>query len=1238
MSGQSRRCTSLQEKLLIGALGKFGGSIAYPLFEQLDLEMQGYVGRGGFFCTPPPKWLPNVGFWRMKHMKKILSVVSVMLTTSLFLFTAGASFGQTLISGDITGRVTDGTGAAVANATLTLKSFSDGSVHVTKTDSAGEYRFGLLRPGAYSIHEEGSGMSADVKSVAVNVGQATSLSIVSKPSGNIEILDVDTNEPLLQTQDANISYTFSTQQIDNLPIPGGDITNLAFTAPGVFLSTGDNGGNFTAFGISADSNIFTVNGTDEMDPYNNLNNSGASNNTLGSNELSEAVVVLNGYTGQYGRLAGAQVNFTTRSGTNQFHGNALFEYNSSGLNANDWFNKQSQFLGGAKNAQPHAVNRQWAGRIGGPIWKNKLFAFFDDEGLRYALPGGGGINYLPTAGFQTAVLAHIATAQPTESAFYTNLFKVYTASPGFATTTPVIDAANDGGCGDLTGKATGVGVSTFGGGAGQTPCAGAFVSKVGNATNEQLYVIRVDANISANDQINFRYRHDFGLQATSSDPVNSVYSANSKQPEYDGQINETHTFNKNTVNSFSAGTLYYDAVFGPPNVGAGLALFPTTFSFGDGAPFATLGSTNYSYPSGRDVTQYQFIDDLSYTHGKNNFKFGFNFRRYDITAIANASGGAGTTNFGSYTDFYNGVISANPADTGAGSTTVKFSNVRTGHLAIYNLAAYLQDQIAVTKKFNLTASLRFDRVGNPACAGNCFVRFYSPFDQINHGASIPYNQSILSNQRNAFNSVEAVTPQPRIGFSWSPFGVGGKTVIRGGAGLFADIINPDALIRFITQAPNAVSFTVNPASPTGVAPGTNTGAPPYTYLVQPGLAGSSYGAAAASNAAFQNGFSSGQTLAQIQAAVSAAGSTFSAPSYTASTTNNLRNGKYTEFNLQVQQAITNHDVIDINYVGNFSVDVLQFNPTANAYAYCLTQAGRCPNGFPGLPAAQPDTRFLAVTTLTNNGHSNYNGVVTSYRHQGSRGLTMAVNYTFSHALDNTSNGGLIAYGGGAGGASDVLTQIDPTSADRLNYGSADYDARHDVSVNYSYSPVFALSNHMLKTALLGFSISGNLYAKSGTPYTVVRGSLASYFTNSTNGGSTLGAFLGGSLGACGNPRNQCLNINQYAANSSATRAQQANYGFGNQARNSYRGPMYFDTDMEFSKTTPITERVKFKIGANFFNILNHPNFTNPNANIAVPATFGVITGDLPPVSSPYGTFQGAGVSGRIIQVLGEIRF
>jgi hypothetical protein len=202
------------------------------------------------------------------------------------------------------------------------------------------------------------------------------------------------------------------------------MTAYAFSSPGVTISTGGGYGNFSAFGLPGVSNLFTTNGADNMDPYLNLNNSGASNLTLGANEISEAAVVLNGYTGQYGRQAGANVNYVTKSGTNAFHGNAAWWYNDRVLNANDWFNNATG------TPRPRAISNEWADSFGGPIRRDKLFFFVDNEGLRYVLPGGGAPVYLPTPAFASFVQSNVAATTPSASNFYSQIFKLFAGAPG----------------------------------------------------------------------------------------------------------------------------------------------------------------------------------------------------------------------------------------------------------------------------------------------------------------------------------------------------------------------------------------------------------------------------------------------------------------------------------------------------------------------------------------------------------------------------------------------------------------------------------------------------------------------------------------------------------------------------------------------------------------------------------------------------------------------------------------
>ena len=146
------------------------------------------------------------------------------------------------------------------------------------------------------------------------------------------------------------------------------------------MNTGMGYGNFNTSGLPSTSNVFTVNGENDMDPYLNLNNSGATNLTLGKNDVQEATVITNAYSGQYGQQAGAQVSYVTKSGTNQFHGNAEYWWTGRAMDANDYFNNLSG------TPRPFANNNEWAASLGGPIKKDKLFFFADNEGIRYIVP------------------------------------------------------------------------------------------------------------------------------------------------------------------------------------------------------------------------------------------------------------------------------------------------------------------------------------------------------------------------------------------------------------------------------------------------------------------------------------------------------------------------------------------------------------------------------------------------------------------------------------------------------------------------------------------------------------------------------------------------------------------------------------------------------------------------------------------------------------------------------------
>jgi hypothetical protein len=1118
------------------------------------------------------------------------------------IFATSPAFAQNIVSGEVAGVVTDATGAVVPNATVTLTSTEMGVKQDGTTSDGGSYRFPLLRPGVYGLSVSKPGFATTNQSVTVAVGQVVNVPVQLRVGVSSETVEVTFQLPVLETENANLATTYDPGQIENMPNPGGDLTNYALSSPGVALSTGAGYGNFTAFGMPGTSNLYTINGNDMNDPFNNLNNSGSSNNMLGTNEIQEVALVHNGYTGQYGRAASETMTFTTKSGTNSFHGNAKWDWNGRYLNANDWFNKNSG------TPRPFANSNQWGGSFGGPIKKDKLFFFYDNEGLRYVLPGGGTPVYIPTPTFASAVEANISANQPAESSFYKTVFQLYSQAPGANRATP---APGDGGCGDIVKGPLGgvINGTTFGPGA--QACTETFRSTVNNLNKERLQAIRVDLEASATDRMNWRYFQDRGTQPTFTDPINPAFNSLSVQPQDVGNFNETHIFSSSVVNQFIASGSYYGAIFGPADLAATTAVFPTTIGGNQGSGnnctafdgnLSCLGGEVYRYPQGRNVTWYQVVDDLSWTRGNHGLKFGANLRRVDFSDFRPARGHTGVINLNSMTDFANGVLSST-----GGSTMVQvFSNATHYPIAMYSLGMYAQDEWRATSKLRVTFSLRADRNSNETCRKNCFSRLAGNFFGLSTNPNTPLNQLITAGQGPLFPSVEKVALQPRLGFAYQ---ARQSTVVRAGVGLFSDLYPAQLADNILRNAPLVSNFTIQPT--------TNNPAP---IPLAPGVPNGAFGQAAASNAAFASDFANGGSLNSITAAVP----TFATPTMY-SVVQNFKNPKYLEWNIEVQQAIGTKTSVNLGYVGNHGYDLIVLNNGVNAFAT---------TGFEDLRTTAPNPNFKRVQELTNGGTSNYGGLLVGVSRTFTKGFQGALNYTWSHALDSLSNGGIDQYSFNTTGDS-LPYQIDPFNLRKHNYGNADYDFTHVLTFNYVWELPFKSSNGLLDRALGGWTISQVLYKRSGEPYSVVNSTIPTSVMSNNTANFVLADFVGGSIPGCtvnftqGTTPFQCLNPSQFTTSQT---------NFGNIGRNRFRGPGFFNTDLTIKKNFRITESgLMFTIGANAYNILNHPHFANPDDSITS-GTFGQVQSTVVPASSPYGNFQGSSVSGRVLQLEMEVKF
>ena len=1123
---------------------------------------------------------------------------------------------QSVVTGGLTGIVTDPTGSVIVGATVNLKNQSTTEVLTETTNSTGAYQFTLLKPGVYVVSVSQTGFKQATATVEVLLGQTALASVKLEVGAASETVTVTEQGALLQTEDANISSNFDTNQINNVPNPGGDITYVAQTAPGITMnsSTGGGYGNFSAFGLPGTSNLFTMNGNDYNDAFLNLNNSGSSNLLLGGNELQEVAVVSNGYTGQYGRQAGAQVDYSTKAGSNSFHGNAVYDWTGRAFTANDPLNKA------AGNPRPFENNNQWAASLGGPIKKDKAYFFVNTEGIRYIFGSVLPVS-VPTPAFQSFVLGNVPADAATQ-AFYSNVFKLYNAAPGIANATPTPNSC--------PGFATNPG-STGG------FCTEGFTESVSSGNKEWLLSGRVDYSFGEKDKLFGRVRFDRGTQPTYTDPINPVFNASSIQPQDEGQLNYTHIFSPTVVNNFIFSDIYYRAVFGNLSPGAALQLFPGNLEFQvDGAltPLGTGSGTpngfasGFQFPQGRHVEQWQLVDDLSVTRGAHNFKMGMNFRRDDVSDYTAGENTlypeVDTTLFGFANDQVAPVGCATQANSqvGCGSVLYNFASSIKQPIAYYTFGLYFQDQYRVNSKLTLTMTLRADRNSGGVCHTDCASLPTSEFGDLAHGATIPYNESFPTGNNTIIPGIEKVVFQPRFGLAWSP--IGQNTVIRAGVGLFTDLYPGGLLSLFDTNFPQVNLFDV----PTGtvafdLAPPASTAFPT-----------SGVNLVTQCNGAFLSNYNSGGSLttggssgggyagaaAPFGGCLNAQGA-LSVPNLN-DVSRNFQNPKYVEWNFEVQHTFGTRTVVSANYVGNHGYDELGLNPALNGF------------GFGSLPATAPDPRVGRVDQLNSAAVSNYNGVTFSIQENQWHGLSGRLNYTYSHALDEFSNVPEEPFSV----ITSVLTQIDPSNL-RAQYASGDNDARHLISGSYVYQLPFKSENRLMNAAIGGWVISGTMFYRTGFPFSIIDGgATAGLVGNNLGGTSSFGAtILAQPLP--GFTQRNFSNARPCVATACFTSADFATSTdfMGSVGRNAFRGPGFLGGDMAVKKNFAVTERMTFQMGFEAYNWFNHANYGSPYPNTNAPF-FGQVAFMQFTPTSPYGSFAAAATDQRIAQITGKFIF
>jgi hypothetical protein len=1170
---------------------------------------------------------------------------------------------QSGTSGAISGTVTDASGAVIANASMTATEVDTKATRVGQTDAGGHYLFSQVNPGTYRVTVRLAGFAgAESEPTLVGVGRNVALNFTLQVNSTSQTVEVTAQQGLLTLDNPNTTSTIEAKTMENLPNPGQDLTYVTQFAQGALMNTAGSSsdakapggyGNVEFNGLPATSNGYILDGYDSNDPWLGLNIGLSTNLVIGLDALQESTVNTNSFSVDQGRYAVAQVNYFTKSGANQFHGDLYEIWNGSLFNAEDYFLHANDTPGNIAK-KPRSVVNEFGVSVGGPIRRDKLFFFGHYEGVRIALPVVSSTT-LPTPAYQNYVLGQLATggtdpvtgtslpAQAAEIPFYQNMFSLL-PPPGGSTV-------------QIAGCPLYVSVSPPANGAlpDGDGCAAQQQRSLNNSDSENLIVVKIDHTINSKDSIWYRFQQDTGLQAEWTDPINSIFNAYSPQPQRTLVVGYTHIFSPGLVNQFNPGASWYSSIFEPNNYPQALQSFPIMLASGsDSVPFTTIGGLNDTFPQGRKITQWQINDNLTWTRGRHTLHFGVSTRRVDTSDYDLGEGTVPTVAFNDLAEFTYGA---------AYTAQQNFPVSLKERVAAGNLEYYGMDTWKPSPKATFTYGMRVTWNTNVTSPQALFSRMAGSFLDASHATNQPLNQVVLGNVHNLFPATPLFVSQPRASFAYQ---IRAHTAVHTGFGVFNDIVPQQIADSGLMNAPNDPSFTGGIGGQVG------------GLAIAPGVPGSAIDAAAGANKAFQTTFSSGGApCAGIQPGAPTCPLAVSLNTFPTGT---LKTPHYYQYNLGIEQQIGSRGNLRADFVGTRGLHE-PYQVQLNGYQNV------CNGCFAPFPYQQPlDRRFGNVTEFQTGANSNYSGLQTVYTQQWG-GLTLRGNYTFSHCLDEVSNGGLLAF------STQGLESPLPGELSR-QYASCDYDVRQNISAFGMYQAPFHSGNAILRQVFAGWSFSETAFLHSGLPFSVLSQQYSAQVPNypytacdpanpascqqggvfqASNPAETIQFAVpnyanrvpGASLyrktpypGVTINGTKQWLNPDAFVSvvdpttgacfngtlgDSSSATDNPAICQFGNSGRNSVRGPHFTYSDMYITKAFPMREGIKVRIDGQLFNAFNHPNFALPSTVEAgvpgsVPARFGTLQSLTMPPTGLLGVGLGGDSSPRMIAFQGRIEF
>jgi hypothetical protein len=1128
--------------------------------------------------------------------KLFRSMAAVILAVLLLL-----AFPTQITAQDATGRIVgtvyDQSGAVVPDVHIVVTNTATKVTRETKTDQGGFYQVLSLPIGSYTISADHKGFSPITTSAnSLGINQSLKLDINLKVGTETQTVKVETTAATVETINPTMGSTVSEREIVNAPLNGRNALDLALLQPGVLPA--DNPGNggarsaslgFSVSGGRNDSNTFLLDGG----LNNDLLNNGVVYNP-NPDSIQEFRVLTNNFTAEYGRNGGGIVTVVTKSGTNAFHGSA-FEYNrNTAYNANTFLNNSTPDptdpTGTRTLGRPVLKRNQYGGTFGGPLKKNKIFFFVSYQGQRQnaTTPSDVGTTLTPaelggdfSASPNQAVVAAFLQANPS--------FQPDGTKRGINAGDPTIIANIDP-----------VAKAYIKAGLIPTSTSGSITFQDPSQDNRDEVTTKFDFDVTDKDKFALTLGRlqnpNSGLGVgtpgigNAFQPALPSFTGGGSDHRYFLNFAYTRILSSTMLNEFRVTAQRDNILQAVPSTKLGTPQsFGTTITPDNptGPPLLTFPGLSAGFspqgPSNLIDNTFTYTDTVSWTHGKHTMKFGGGFTAFEDNQVFDffVNGNFdfvgtldGTTPFGAGDPFANFLVGIPDFFFQAPAAP---SNIRSKTTYIFG-----QDEWHVASNLVLTVGLRYEystpKLDTKGRTFSVVPGFHSTvFPNAPTGVLFPGDAVAPAGA----NFPQKTNFAPRLGFAWQPFH-DSKTSIRGGFGIFYDILKAEDNFQFNGQFPFASTSFIGFNDPSGTAA-------PFGFVTDP------FGSTGSPNPFPSKPVDHNINFANTIGTFGGGGVFFVDP--------NLRTPYTYQYNLNVEHELARKLIVSAAYVGSSShgltglKDINPFDPASlstSPIRVLNEAAGNTPTSLGFMP------QFMNVA------NANYNALQLSLRQLTSTvpflgSMYYTLGYTYAHNIDDAS------------GFRNNTSQV-PFFEPHVFRASSDFDLRHVLTFSGGWDLPF---NRGPKTVVKGWSLYPILSWRTGFPITVFAGLPT---LNDQPGPS--GAGDGGLVNA-----NLVAPVSLLNGHSSQTIGGNSGFfffnpasfdgnvtsGYGTAARNLLRGPGRTNLDLSLAKVTPLRgEHLSLKLSLDAFNVFNHTEFRSIGNNAADPGTLGQVLSTYDP--------------------------